>query len=110
MNQKRRDFIAGVATSTILATASHGTDASAPSRIRLIANQKPEFVQQLTDMEYRLAVMDRYDVDMHLLSITGPGVQAFGTELGCDLAVLTNDKLAAIIKKYPSRYAGLAAA
>lgn len=141
MNQKRRDFIAGAATSTLLATASRGTDAAAPSRIRLIATEeafapqeyldeflrvtknvdtpvarylqiyyrKPEFVQQLTDMEYRLSVMDRYDVNMHLLSITSPGVQAFDSELGCDLAVLTNDKLAAIIKKYPTRYAGLAA-
>ena len=60
-------------------------------------------------MKYRLAVMDRCDVVMHLLSITDPGVQAFDTELGCDLAVLTNDKLAAIIKKYPSKYTELAA-
>ena len=53
--------------------------------------------------------MDRCDVVMHLLSITDPGVQSFDTELGCDLAVLTNDKLAAIIKKYPSKYTELAA-
>ena len=71
--------------------------------------QKPEFVQQLTDMDYRLGVMDRHAVDMHLLSLTGPGVQAFDAELGCDLARLTNDRLAAIIEQHPSRFAGLAA-
>ncbi|MES2258141.1 MAG: amidohydrolase family protein [Pseudomonadota bacterium] len=71
--------------------------------------QKPEFAQQLTDMDYRLAMMDRHDVAMHLLSITGPGVQAFDADLGSDLAMLTNDKLAAIIKQHPTRFAGLAA-
>ena len=71
--------------------------------------QKPEFAQQLTDMDYRLAMMDRHQVDMHLLSITGPGVQAFDAELGADLAMLTNDKLAAIITQHPTRFAGLAA-
>lgn len=71
--------------------------------------QKPAFVQQLTDMDYRLAMMDRHDVDMHLLSITGPGVQAFDAELGSELARLTNDKLAAIIGQHPTRFAGLAA-
>lgn len=71
--------------------------------------QKPEFARQLTDMDYRLAMMDRHGVDMHLLSITGPGVQAFDAELGADLAMLTNDKLAATIARHPTRFAGLAA-
>jgi 5-carboxyvanillate decarboxylase len=71
--------------------------------------QKPEFAQQLTDMDYRLAMMDRHGVDMHLLSITGPGVQAFDAELGTDLAMLTNDTLAGIIARHPTRFAGLAA-
>lgn len=71
--------------------------------------QKPEFAQQLTNMEQRLATMDRHDVQMHLLSITGPGVQAFDAQLGSELATLSNDKLAAIIKQYPTRFAGLAA-
>lgn len=71
--------------------------------------KKPEFVQQLTDMDYRLGIMDQHAVDMHLLSITGPGVQAFDATLGSELAMLTNDKLAAIIAKHPTRFAGLAA-
>ena len=71
--------------------------------------QKPEFAQQLTDMDYRLAMMDRHGVDMHLLSITGPGVQAFNAELGAELAMLTNDTLAGIIERHPTRFAGLAA-
>lgn len=71
--------------------------------------QKPEFVQQLTDIDYRLAVMEQHQVDMQLLSITGPGVQAFDAGLGADLAELTNDKLAAIVRQHPTRFAALAA-
>ncbi len=35
--------------------------------------QKSEFARQLTDMAPRLADMDLHGVDMHVLSITGPG-------------------------------------
>lgn len=71
--------------------------------------RKPEFARELTDLDYRLAEMDRFGVDMHLLSITGPGVQAFDAARGSELAAIANDTLAAAIAKHPTRYAGLAA-
>ena len=43
---------------------------------------KGPLVERLSDMDVRLAEMDRFDVDMHLLSITAPGVQAFAPQLG----------------------------
>lgn len=70
---------------------------------------KPEFVRELTDLDHRLAEMDRAGVDMHLLSITGPGVQAFDADRGTELAMIANDTLAAAIARHPTRYAGLAA-
>ena len=70
---------------------------------------KPEFARELTDLDYRLAEMDRLGVDMHLLSITGPGVQAFDAGLGAELATIANDTLADAIARHPTRYAGLAA-
>ena len=70
---------------------------------------KPEFFRELTDLDHRIAEMDRCGVDMHLLSITGPGVQAFDADRGTHLAKVTNDTLAAAIAKHPTRYAGLAA-
>ena len=78
---------------------------------RYLANyyRKPEFARQLTDLDHRLDEMDRFGVDMHLLSITGPGVQAFDARLGSELAGIANDVLAAAIRKHPRRYAGLAA-
>ena len=42
-------------------------------------------VRQLSDFEARLADMDANGVDMHLLSFTAPGVQAFDASLGSDM-------------------------
>lgn len=70
---------------------------------------KPDFARELTDLDWRLAEMDRFGIDMHLLSITGPGVQAFDAARGSELATVANDTLAAAIAKHPTRYAGLAA-
>ena len=70
---------------------------------------KDEFVRQLTDLDSRIAEMDRFGVDLHLLGITSPGVQAFDAALGTELAIVANDTLAAAIARRPSRFAGLAA-
>ena len=82
---------------------------TAPSRYLSIYYGRRESVAQLTDLDYRLAEMDEFGVDMHLLSITSPGVQAFDAELGTELAALANERLAAAIARHPTRFAGLAA-
>ena len=82
---------------------------TAPSRYLSIYYSRPEAVRQLTDLDYRLAEMDEFGVDMHLLSIASPGVQAFDAGLGTELAALANDRLAAAIAQHPTRFAGLAA-
>ncbi len=66
-------------------------------------------IQKLSDMDYRLAEMDRFGVDMHLLSITAPGVQAFEAELGGDIAEHANDFLFKAVKAHATRFAGLGA-
>jgi 2,3-dihydroxybenzoate decarboxylase/5-carboxyvanillate decarboxylase len=64
---------------------------------------------RLLDLEKeRLQDMDKNDVDMHLLSLTAPGVQMFDADTATELAALANDKLAAVIKRHPNRFAGLA--
>lgn len=70
---------------------------------------KPEVVEQLANVDVRLAEMDRHGVDMHVLSITAPGVQAFDAVRGSELATLANDHLAAMVRQHPTRFAGLAA-
>ena len=56
----------------------------------------------------RLADMDAHGVDMHLLSITVPGVQMFEADMAIALARLSNDRLSETVSRHPTRFAGLA--
>jgi predicted TIM-barrel fold metal-dependent hydrolase len=60
-----------------------------------------------TDGE-RLALMDRDGVAMHVLSLTSPGVQLFDATTAVSMARLANDRLAQVVARHPTRYAGLA--
>lgn len=65
--------------------------------------------ERLIDLEARrLADMDENGVSMHLLSLTAPGVQMFDGDTAMELAVLANDRLAEVIARHPTRFAGLA--
>lgn len=65
-------------------------------------------LRRLLDVEQeRLSIMDQAGVDMHLLSLTSPGVQCLNADAGTALAASANDYLAEIIKRHPDRYAGL---
>lgn len=57
----------------------------------------------------RIAHMDSIGIDMHILSLTSPGVQVFDGPLATRLAAESNDALAAAVKAHPTRFAGLAA-
>ena len=57
----------------------------------------------------RIAHMDAIGVDVHVLSLTSPGVQVFDAPLATRLAAEANDALAAAVKAHPTRFAGLAA-
>jgi 2,3-dihydroxybenzoate decarboxylase/5-carboxyvanillate decarboxylase len=70
---------------------------------------KLDFLSGLIDIvEHRLPEMDALDIDMHLLSLTAPGVQMFDADTATDLAALSNDRMAEICARYPTRFAGLA--
>jgi 5-carboxyvanillate decarboxylase len=73
------------------------------------AGTSPRFLPQLIDIDkLRLAEMDAAGVDMHLLSLTAPGVQMFSADVGTALARLSNDRLAEIVRRHPTRFAALA--
>ena len=82
---------------------------TAGTRYLTVFYSRPEMVRQLTDLDFRIDEMDRFEVDTHLLSITSPGVQAFDADIGTNLAIIANDTLAAAISRHPTRFAGLAA-
>ena len=67
------------------------------------------FLDDLLDAEdMRLKQMDALGIDMHLLALTAPGVQMFDADTAMELAILSNDVLAGLCKKYPLRFASLA--
>jgi 5-carboxyvanillate decarboxylase len=57
----------------------------------------------------RIAHMEKVGIDIQVLSLTSPGVQVFDGPLATRLAAQSNDALAAAVKAYPTRFAGLAA-
>jgi 5-carboxyvanillate decarboxylase len=66
-------------------------------------------LRALLDLEdVRIRDMDDNGVDMHLLSLTAPGVQMFDADTAVELAALANDRLAEVISRHPGRFAGLA--
>lgn len=66
----------------------------------------PEMIAKLLDIEKRLELMDRYDVQMQVLSST-LNLAPYGPE-GVAAACTFNDGLAALTRKYPERFAALA--
>ena len=67
------------------------------------------YIDGLLDLEEeRIKIMDENGVDMHLLSLTAPGVQMFDADTAMEMAVLANDRLAEVISRHPQRFAGLA--
>ncbi|MGD0024414.1 MAG: amidohydrolase family protein [Xanthobacteraceae bacterium] len=138
VDQSKRKFLTASAGAALLASSSSVKDVvAAPLKVRRIATEEhfafpewfdafnklpaspgvrylqifyrnPEFIRKLNDIDVRLAEMDSAGVDMQLLSLTGPGVQDFDAEQGTAVARLANDRLAAIIKEHPGRFAGLA--
>jgi 2,3-dihydroxybenzoate decarboxylase len=66
--------------------------------------------ERLADIgERRIADMDRSGIDMQILSLTSPGVQVFDAATATALATSTNDQVAEAVRKYPTRFAALAA-
>ena len=66
--------------------------------------------ERLLDLdERRIHDMDETGIDRQVIFLTAPGVQIFDAPTANDLAVSSNDELAAACKKHPDRFIGLAA-
>ncbi|MGU3494797.1 amidohydrolase family protein [Xanthobacteraceae bacterium A53D] len=90
------------------------TPALVPHMRAAMPNVPPGGAEALTDLmldfgERRLQAMDTAGVDIAVLSISGPGVQAEpDPRLAVKLAIEANDLLAAEVRKQPARYRGFA--
>jgi 2,3-dihydroxybenzoate decarboxylase len=71
----------------------------------------PELEKRLLDIqEYRLRLMDRHGMELMLLSLNAPAVQAIpDAKRAAEVARRANDFLAGEVRKRPARFQGLAA-
>jgi predicted TIM-barrel fold metal-dependent hydrolase len=64
-----------------------------------------EIVPTLTDLDYRLRIMDKFEGLMQILNIAAPPVENIGNkQKAIDLAKLANDEMAELIHKYPDKF------
>lgn len=72
---------------------------------------RPKFIRhRMTDTEsIRLQEMEAAGIDHSILSLTSPGVNPLPAQPATDLAQLSNDRLAEIVKSNPQKFSGLAA-
>ena len=67
-------------------------------------------MDKLLDLgEGRLAAMDAAGVDFAALSLTAPGCEQLGAQVGPRVAKASNNTLAAAVQSHPDRFAGFAA-
>jgi 5-carboxyvanillate decarboxylase len=59
--------------------------------------------------ERRIGDMDAAGIDMQLLLLTTPGVQLLDADTAIALAAASNDQVSEAVRKYPDRFAALAA-
>src|SRR5215469_512697 len=68
-----------------------------------------QIIERLQNIDgRRVADMDASGIDVHILSLTSPGVQVFDAATAVSLARSSNDQLAEAIRRHPDRFAGLA--
>jgi len=69
-----------------------------------------EMIKDLLDTgDGRIRNMDKFGIDMQVLSFVAPGVQIFDSKAGAKMAKKMNDKLSQVVNEHPERFAGLAA-
>ncbi|HUA05546.1 MAG TPA: amidohydrolase family protein [Solirubrobacteraceae bacterium] len=66
-------------------------------------------VDRLSDLDAHLADMDGSGTDLSVLSLNPPGVQPYDSAEAGPLAERANDEMAEIVRRWPTRFAGLGA-
>src|SRR5262245_31578504 len=65
---------------------------------------------RLPEVDHRLEDMDRYGIEVMVLSLTNPGVQGIPEpQQAVDTARRLNDRLAEVVSQHPNRFAAFAA-
>jgi hypothetical protein len=87
-----------------------GAGKSREEHAKKVGGRLAKVFEQLADIgDKRIAEMDAAGIDMQVLSINAPGVEQLDAATALSLAHDSNEALADAVKKFPTRFAGLAA-
>ena len=65
----------------------------------------------LWDLDTRFRIMDRFPGYVQVLTLSSPAIEEFAPDrTGIELAMLANDGMADLVRRYPDRFVGFAAA
>lgn len=104
MMQAYRKLLASKSSSDLGFNTMWGFYLNSPSE------RATSIIQRLEDLgPQRIQDMDDTGIDKQILLLTSPGVQVFDAETAKSLAAASNDELNDAIRRYPTRYSGLAA-
>lgn len=85
--------------------------ASSPAHLQYVrTGKKAPNYEGLTSLDARFRMMDEFDGYRQVISLAGPPPEHIAPAASVDLAVIANDELAALVARYPDRFAGAAAA
>ncbi len=102
------DYMANLGKSATM-SVKEGPGTVKQGKIDRVVPRPGELEECLDVDDLRLKVMDEAGIDMQVLSFSSPGVEGMdNADDATEMARKTNDELARIIKRHPTRYAGFA--
>jgi predicted TIM-barrel fold metal-dependent hydrolase len=85
--------------------------ASSPAHLQYVrTGRKAPNYEGLTSLDARFRMMDEFEGYRQVISLAGPPPEHIAPDASVELATIANDELAALVAKYPARFAGAAAA
>jgi aminocarboxymuconate-semialdehyde decarboxylase len=85
--------------------------AGSPAHLQYVrTGRKAPNYEGLTSLDARFRMMDAFPGYRQIISLAGPPPEHVAPAASVDLATIANDELAALVAKYPDRFAGAAAA
>ena len=85
--------------------------ASSPAHLQYVrTGRKAPNYEGLTNLDARFRMMDEFEGYRQVISLAGPPPEHIAPDASVELATIANDELAALVAKYPARFAGAAGA
>jgi len=85
--------------------------AGSPAHLQFVrTGRKPPNYEVLTSLDARFRMMDEFEGYRQVVCLAGPPPEHIAPNASVELSKIANDELAALVAKYPDRFAGAGAA